>query len=374
MTGRLFAEYNNDDFESSLSKEKNPNTSNYYWISMGLPKICIAKNVPIINSIEDVKRDILDTNREFFKQFNTSNFTCKPRIPILSIDGTSGTGKTTLCNKFAKSIKTNRFFKSIGMNTHPSSFLGYIYTSLKLLKNFREENKDEDIVVSDRTPWNNAIWANIWKMFNLATTTNEHVHVVDSNAYTEMNDIVPNNSVCNDYTLNFWRQILETTHTIVWEDIIDSTVPLFIVDSNEEAVKQRMLDRATGSDEIRSNWPFYISVQNYAYAYIAAKFPKKICIIDINRYSNLEHSDISNAIFELLNENITLKNLECSIEFDEDESHIFQCAKLTNEGREYERNRPINQDAFCSGIKRKYCEFRNEENKSETKKQKKQNM
>ncbi|QBB28639.1 p-loop NTPase [Homarus gammarus nudivirus] len=345
---RFYSEFNQDDFKDFNSKEELETDQNsMYWACMGLEEFD-SKSTKPINTIEKIEDDIIKSNEAFFG--NISNNMSK--IPIISVDGTCCTGKSTLCSEH-KSIKPSKHMSSVGMNTSPAGGIGYYYASLKALSQFYENQHDSDtLLLSDRVPWNNFQWSLIWKC--LVGDNNEKVH---RNSYTYCRNLVPSDMVYSDYTLNCWKQILSNTSNLVLQELVNSTIPIFLVDSCEANVRERMANRNTGSDSERCGWEHYIAVQNFAYAYFAKKFRKDICIIDINRYRS--HNDTMTAISNILNKYMSqLQQRVIEPLFDCNNSEVFVCSRLSPEGIEHERNRPLQMDEFCSNLKNAYKEIR----------------
>ncbi|UBZ25623.1 TK3 [Carcinus maenas nudivirus] len=366
MEGRLYLEYNHDDPNNQKTfEEKQNKTINNYWINMGFINSQHFHTLNPIYSKGDIYQDIMESNAKFFGHPRD------PKIPIYSLDGTCCTGKTSLVGKYPN-IKTNTSLNSIGMNTNPASALGYYFSSLKLMNEFVNENKlIDDLIFSDRTPWNNFLWALIWKLLAVMSAENVSIQAKMgySNSYTYMNALENNTLVYSDYVLNLWSQIMDSVHTEVWLELINTTIPIFLVDSNEDDVYKRLIQRNTGSDLERSKWVHYIAVQNYAYTYLAQKFPKHICIIDINRYKNMNHADVLEAVEDVLkNYNMLDYSNWTPLKFDEDNTNMFPCAKFNNTGKRYQRLRPIAMDSFYSHLKRAYAD--NQDIGSSNKKQK----
>lgn len=322
-----------------------------YWKSMGFTSLqtihskCEKKESL---TVEDIIEDIYFTNKSFFANTNLV------KLPIVSIDGTCCTGKTTICNKF-KSVKTNQYFNNVGMNTNPLGALGYFYTSSSILKDFAEANKKESVLISDRTPFNNYQWSMLWQMIAL------HKHCktlniekkTDFNAYTIINNI-NGVSVYSDTLLNMWRAILSNISTVVLDDFMKTTKIIYIVDSNEQAVKERMRIRNTGSDFERSYWNTYISIQNFAYAYFAEKYPKQVCFIDLNAYNRLPLEDILEAVISVIKKKCSnIASNPDLLKFEECKLSI-SCINYNKRYREHERKRPYNMDRFYSKIKIDY--------------------
>lgn len=359
---RLHGEFNHDTFSPFLfSKDNDSFRPHEYWISLGLldSQLAKPKESSILCEGDDcVLSDIKEINYEFFNNLDQLN----PDIPVLSVDGTCCTGKSTLCDRHL-TIKTNKAISSVGMNTHPAGALGYYYESMFHMKNhFLKHRTSEQLIVSDRTPWNNYLWSSIWKIITTMAKTKEEEVKVHTNQFCKLKAIKPKRKVYSNDVLINWRCILDNTHSVLWNSIVSNTVPIFVVDSNEENVKARMKRRAMDSDLERSDWSYYVAVQNYAYAYLASLYPKQICIVDISRYSNTHsHKEVMEILnLLLMNTFQDLKKSEVKFDFDNDDSHMFVCDQLSSDGVQFERTRPFKMDKFYSDIKDGYMTFRDD--------------
>ena len=350
---------NKDDYKTPLSLERRGASSSFkYWTSLGLCESQLRQ--PLVSSplqsSEEILKDIEKINYKFFDNVQ------HPSIPIVSIDGVCCCGKSTLCFKY-EHIKTNKYITSVGMNSNPCSALGYYNTSLKLMDSFVREHKDSKaIILSDRTPWNNYMWSIIWKLIASVDTFSEDA-TATKNSYTTLNDITTTDDVVfTDFILNVWAQLMSTIYAPTLKDLITSTVPIFIVDSNEINVKNRMRQRNTGSDLERSNWDYYVALQNYAYAFVAAKYPEHICIIDISRYENVTQEVVLQAVEKLLETHFAqfAQNNPSYLKYDNSSSSII-CQKLSFDGDLHERHRPACMDEFYSNLKIEYVNLRNRE-------------
>ncbi|UHB41769.1 p-loop NTPase/TK3 [Macrobrachium rosenbergii nudivirus] len=346
----IYEIYNTDNVkenEYKLFPHKSWSYLEKYWISKGFPHITSTK---IINeTIEGMIEDIKILNNTFFTaQVEVVN-------PIISVDGTCCTGKSTLARNFIN-IKSNDFMSNIGMNLHPAGALGYYFTSLKLFHQFYNDNfKTKIPIITDRTAWNNYLWGMIWKIiayFNVFKP-----ELVPINAYTQAFDMVLDTPVYSDMTLNMMKILLDLIHPEILESLISYNKCIFIVDSNELETRQRLKNRNTDSDLERSEWDDYITIQNFAYAYIAQKYPQYICLIDLHKYNFLSHSDKMEAIARIIKElyhpteeylpNTCFENL-----------HPDKiCRLVTVLGKEHERYRPIEMDKFSSQIKYAYAKY-----------------
>lgn len=364
MNNTLHDEFNQDtfnlaEFNNTSSNRKNLYSPEKYWQSMGLLNSQLAfERRPTMDDENDIINDIKETNIRFFNTKKT------PSIPIISIDGTCCTGKSTLCSRH-NSIKTNKFMSSVGMNSHPASAISYYYNSLKLMTDFVKNNTkyNDKLNLSDRTPWNNFLWSLIWKM--IVIMKDEHQIFIkqvkdNTNAYCILKQIdFP--SVYTDTVLNLWKVIMESIHEVCWVSFTKTTIPIFIVNGNELLIRERMKVRAEGSDVIRSDWDFYIAVQNYAYAFLAAQYPEDICIIDTNRYADcFSQETIMDAIHELLKKEFqNIHENEILTNFDDDDTNMLVvCDKLSVDGTSYERKRCHEMDKFYSDLKHGYGEYR----------------
>ena len=133
-TQRIYTEYDHKHFNPlyiNCVNDKGLNKDfSTYWKAFGFTTLQTLKTPKHkYKDISEITNDILTTNSGFFNNDTILTY------PIVSIDGTCCTGKTTLCSKF-KCIKTNKHFNSIGMNTNPMSALGYYFTSLEYLDDF----------------------------------------------------------------------------------------------------------------------------------------------------------------------------------------------------------------------------------------------
>lgn len=259
-----------------------------YWISLGLRKSQCAAPVLVCPTYETIYQDIKHRNSIFFAKFDTTPVD----VPIWSIDGTCATGKSSsLSNMF----KTNTHLNIFGINTHPYSSIGYYYSSLKMLS----EKARVSNIVADRTPYNNLYpWISIWQMIALIEkekyTKSRNSYTTEFN--TEEYNLIPN--IFNDYLLNKFRDFLDIYPDYVYTEFVSTTKTILVVDSNENKVKARLASRNENSDLERSKWMCYITLQNFAYAYMALKFPENFIIIDLNRYDG-QITSVQNVINEI---------------------------------------------------------------------------
>ncbi|UVT30834.1 p-loop-NTPase [Penaeus vannamei nudivirus] len=333
-----------------------------YWFSMGFTSLqCLRSPKWDFTTKLEVLEDIVSNNREFFDNKTP------PVMPVVSIDGTCCTGKSTICKQF-NSIKTNRSITSIGMNTNPLSALGYTFTSLNLLRDFVKRAKDkEDVVLSDRTIFNNYQWSIIWQMIALPKheRCKDIEDGVNENAYTIINSIAPKNKVFSDKLLNMWNSLLENFNTFAEKEIAKYTKIIYLVDSDDASVRARMKKRAEGSDVERSEWQNYVNIQNFAYAHFAQRNPHLVCFIDIRKYINndIKMADVMNIIVHLINTRIrpmVIKSPnDTNILFEPYEDRIG-CSKITQSYRNHERMRPLAMDKFYSKYKVEYKRIKDE--------------
>lgn len=250
----------------------------HYWMSLGLRKSqCAAAKLENSNDYTQIYDDIKHRNNIFFKNYDSEPVL----IPIWSIDGTCATGKSS---SIPNIFKTNAHMKIFGINSHPYSSIGYYYTSCKILK---EKLIEGVTVTSDRTPYNNIYpWYSIWQMISLVKdvkierTINSYVEELTK---TEL-EFIPN--LFSDIFLNKLQACMELAPDHTLNTLVNTTKTILVVDSNEAQVRKRLARRNESSDLERSKWDFYITLQNYAYAYMALKYPKQFLLIDINRYNN----------------------------------------------------------------------------------------
>lgn len=309
-----------------------------YWTSLGFIKSQCSAPALLQPTYEDIYQDIKHRNNIFFSQFEQEAVD----IPIWSIDGTCATGKSSsLSNMFKPNNKLNTF----AINTHPYSALGYYYSSLKMLA---EKATISNIVV-DRTPYNNLYpWISIWQM--LALIENEK-YTKTRNSYvkefnTEEYDSIPN--MFNDYLLNKFKNLLEIYPDYIYTEFISTTKTILIVDSNEAKVKARLANRNEGSDLERSKWECYITLQNFAYAYMALKFPANFLIIDLNRYDQ-QLTSVQNIISEITKKQPTIKTNPINFQRLEPTNPI---ALTVTDFEKLERMRPMRYTQFYTNIKK----------------------
>lgn len=309
----------------------------HYWISLGLRKSqCNAPKLDENATFDEVYDDIIHQNSIFFESNKGVD------IPIWAIDGTCATGKSSTCPNI---FKTNSKLHTFGMNTHPQSAMGYYYSSCKMLQN---EVMNKNPIVADRTPYNNLYpWYAIWQMLSFL---NNYIYVRSTNSYVEgltikEQEMLP--TILSDYAINTFRTLLELSPDVVQKDLVTTTKTILYVDSNEKLCRYRLAKRDTHSDAIRAHWPHYVTLQNFAYAYIAAKYPKYFCIIDQARYNN-NMSLIQEVVRKITSNPVPLKKQP---------KHFLPLVftkpiSLTlYEFEGAERIRPMRASAFYDGIK-----------------------
>lgn len=172
---------------------------------------------------------------------NLKNLTFK--VNALIIDGTCACGKSTLCNKLNKTtgaiIYKNKD-KLIQRDTNSATTLGYIY------KSFFDINNIKGKCILDRSPLNVLDWAQIW----IALSKYKH---------ESFNDIY-----------------------LFGKDYFYDAPTILLIDSDILAVHERLKNRNTGEDIIRSDWDHYIYIQNNFYKKKGED--KHTFLIDLNDY------------------------------------------------------------------------------------------
>lgn len=327
---------NVDEFPKLKRPKFNDFNIRNYWISLGLIKSQCAAPKLINPTEENIKNDIYHRNSLFFSSYESKLVD----LPIWCIDGTCATGKSSSVGRI---FKTNKKLNLFGINTHPYSAIGYFYSSLKLLS-----DKSHLGIVGDRTPYNNLFpWISIWMMI---ATMNKETYKKTKNSYSleftnEEFDAILN--VFDDYLLNRFKNFMELWPDNVLNNFINVSKTILVVDSDELIVKTRLANRNTDSDLERSNWQFYITLQNFAYAYMALKFPHNFLIIDINRYDH-KLDEIHNIINEIVNIPVPIKNN--AIQFKSIEpTNPF--AITSKNFQRLERTRPMRYRQFYTNIK-----------------------
>lgn len=163
-----------------------------------------------------------------------------PRLGFC-VDGTCCCGKTGLCNN-----KTSRYFEAPMRNRSPSASLGYVYTAMDVMEHLNEPW----VTVWDRKPTNNLDWYRIWAVIDGC----DPVVAVEALPYA-----VEDFYLRQLYTIN-------------------------VVDSNDSAVRRRMLARNEGSDFVRAHLPTYVSAQNKFYVEQHLRFPQHVALFDHAQY------------------------------------------------------------------------------------------
>lgn len=240
-----------------------------------------AENNRLIHklNIKKIINHIKDTNSTFFNSFYEKLDEMNYKYKSITVDGTCCVGKSTLLSLLSQHginhAKSNNMMYTSNINTHISYSMGYSYKSLELMEEY--EN-----MVWDRSPYNNIFWFKLWciisKTFNV--------------------------DVLDELHFSMFRTILESDSSNVLEQIFLTCVPnILIVNSDEDFCKQKLKCRKTGSDVERSNWNHYITIQNFAYSWLASKYPNKIILIDAAQYINNHvngHSLLQESIVEII--------------------------------------------------------------------------
>lgn len=329
-----------DNYEPVIKNDKVTTvTPHHYWITIGLPESQCCSKYSTASSLADQVEEVKIQNSKFFANFYKN----ETKIPIWSIDGLCATGKTSMKLDM---IKTNMHLNNIAINTHPHNALGYYFSSCKLLK----ENCHK---VSDRTPYNNLYpWISIWHM--ISDAENNGYTEFESNSYsmllTEDEKSLVYTTI-SDETINTWRIFMKLLADSTIDDLVTTTKCIILVDSNEEAARTRLRNRGlknpTTSDLERSEWSYYIKMQNYAYAFLAYQYPENFCIIDLNKY----YSDLSTV-------QDIVKSIVTEYTIESEPKMMFKDLKsespmhyLVKEYEDSERIRPYQAQSFYSCIK-----------------------
>ena len=246
----------------------------------------VEKNIELneeikIQNIKSIVEHIKSTNSKFFHAFDYNSDSLNYKYKCIAVDGTCCVGKSTLLtlldHQGISHLKSNSNMFSTNINTHPTYSLGYSHKSLELM----EQNKN---TVWDRSPHNNILWFKIWYML----TITQNVEVLDKSHFYE------------------FRAILESESSEVLEETFLTCIPnIIIINSDEDYCKQKLFERNTGSDVERSFWKHYITLQNFAYSWLANKYINKIILIDAAQYINKHQLGLSllqEAIVEIIKE------------------------------------------------------------------------
>lgn len=207
---------------------------------------------------------IIENNREYF-----DNLKEPVNLKAISIDGTCSVGKSSFSTTM---YKPNKDLNLIAMNTHVSSAMGYVFTAIQYAQ-------EKQVELLDRTVFNNLQWFYIWKIISYMFVTKFDKSLIDTiwQYYAEccLNDVV------NDFC-------------------VKTSKIIYIINSDESTVYDRLRARNTGSDYERSHWPFYISIQNYMYYKFWEKNKKNICILDAGCFDSI--TDMHNVLASIIAE------------------------------------------------------------------------
>lgn len=339
---RIYLELNQKSLATTPRKEKNNESlpPKIYWSNLGLiSSQCATDTIsPNATALECLK-DFEFYNSEFF-----NNFYNEPTsIPLWSIDGTCATGKSSCIPEYT--IKTNRELVNLGLNTHPHASLGYYFSSCKILKTYPSN------MVSDRTPYNNMFpWIQIWLMISDSQKPNADEVYTSCNSYGQfLNETYDTGPMITDRVLNTWRSYLTQMNMSVQKEIFSTTKCILLVDSDENRSILRLRNRNTGSDYDRSFWDNYITMQNYAYAYMAATHPTKFCILDVNKYhGNLDV--VQQLVRDVLHKYTITATKHKTMNFKPLRPNV-PIHYILKDYEQYERVRPMLTRRFYDGIK-----------------------
>lgn len=251
-----------------------------------------------------------------------------PKVNIWTVDGVCATGKSSL-SKHLNIQKSNYSINSIGQNTHLTSSIGYIFSTLKLYK---------DNTVWDRNCFNNVTWYTIWLLLS---------------------------ELESDASFNNWQIYANLVHHYVEEKLLSFSNNIIIIDSNETRANNRLYNRNTNNDRLRSCRPNYIRAQNYFYTMLAKKHPNLVCLIDLD-WCDGNQTMLQECVIEIIDSfasNQFPKDLKFEpLCLDHIGKSIYSENFITNE-----RTRPLQTIMFTNYIKMyKYQETNNESKQSST--------
>ena len=322
-----------------------------YWTAMSFPNsqcckssITLKEENDALQNYEDliaIVNSIFHQNIKFFENFKIK----LPRTRVWNLDGVSACGKSSTIKNIQK---TNTRINCIGQNTHLGGHMGYLITSIKMMT----ESKANTIW--DRTAYNNTLWFSIWEIiahikgnaesYNQENYTNTYCEslITDKNMIKLLG-----NHVLTDSQLLSWNICMNETRNDIYDWLASNAKTILLVDSNELNATTRLSKRNKGHDLERSNWLHYIRAQNFAYMYLATKFPEDFCIIDLN-YLNGNQTLMQKIVRYIINKYkindanpISFKPLRCAT----------VKPILTPRAQEFERTRNFQQLKFTKNLK-----------------------
>lgn len=306
------ADYNDGYHTVTIVPENNNQNTTNYWAQ----EFNIQHIPQRANQHEDDLDFVKMSNSKYFNNYNV-----RSTLNGWTIDGVCAIGKTSSVRNIRK---TNHALSLIAHNTHPSSALGYTFTQLKMQCN-------DPSSVWDRNAFNNYLWLKIWQCIGQALSNNE-----------------------SRISLETLKHAYDQLHPDTLHLLAKLSRNIILVDSNELRSILRLNNRNEGSDQVRSQWMFYIQVQNYFYARLATDFPQYFVLIDVDWFDgslDRVQAVIRKIIYEsedaIDNKPVTLnENVFIPLAVD--------CKKsiLGEEGEDRERWRPIQTITFTNGAKR----------------------
>lgn len=174
------------------------------------------------------------------------NFT---KIPIIFIDGTCCTGKTTIVAQTHRtSIKINNLIPNIGKaynNNSLASFL-YMFEQIPIYKNM------EHVLIFDRSIISNYIWFSIHYLMGLMLAIKDSP-LIESYLWAR--------PFLSAYALDM--------NTSLLLNYLPKIHGVFLINSNYESWRKAMYARNNGSDRAYSNSRIYLYAQNHTYRFFA---------------------------------------------------------------------------------------------------------
>lgn len=204
------------------------------------------------NQKEVAWRYVKEANKLFF------NSTLPVHSSTWNLDGLTCVGKSSLSETM---FKTNHHRKTyVGIDTCQLDAIGYFFRSMKDRINFCRP-----ATYCDRSPFNNFLWEAIWGALAQHYANDQYLPLTKS--YREL----------------YFDGWFDHMPPLLKEMFAKSGGHIFIIDSNVENAKKRLIERNTGQDAHRAeNYKLYIEAQNYIYSRMAMSYPEYICIIDLN--------------------------------------------------------------------------------------------
>lgn len=178
----------------------------------------------------------------------------------LSIDGTACCFKTTILDELGQYYhvtKTQHRETIMNPNTFGPSFIGYASAGSVY------HQSTNSFIFNDRSILNNFDWSSIiWPFLNQTKNVQ-----VDSDEFKESLSSF-------DERINTYKNLASI------ESFFSKFNTIALIDSDENAVRERMVRRGTKSDLDRAGWKHYIAVQNHFYK-------KRYLFIDLNWFKDL---------------------------------------------------------------------------------------